>query len=128
LGALSDRCQSRFGRRRPFIFFLGIGAFLGITLFLNNIRIGKLFGDSSNSVKAPINAIILVAIGVTLLDFCADSSDSPLRALILDVCNQDDQDTGFNIHAILGGLGSAFGYVLSAIDWEKTFFKFIGKY
>ncbi len=76
----------------------------------------------------PINAIVLVAIGVTLLDFCADSSDSPLRALILDICNQEDQNTAFNIHAICGGLGSATGFIISAIDWEKTFFMFIGIY
>ena len=31
-----------------------------------------------------------------------------------------------NVHAFLGGLGSAFGYVLSAIKWENTIFKFIG--
>ena len=51
---------------------------------------------------------------------------SPLRAFLLDVCNTEDQDTGLNIHAFLGGLGSAFGYVISAIKWEKTILKFIG--
>ena len=71
-------------------------------------------------------AIILVGVGVTFLDFSADSSDSPLRAFLLDVCNTDDQDTGLNVHAFLGGLGSATGYILSAIKWEQTFFKFIG--
>ncbi len=51
---------------------------------------------------------------------------SPLRALILDVCNQEDQNTGFNLHAISGGLGSATGFIISAINWENTFLKFIG--
>ena len=46
--------------------------------------------------------MIFVGIGVTLLDFSADSCDSPLRAFLLDVCNPDDQDTGLNIHAFLG--------------------------
>ena len=64
--------------------------------------------------------------GVTFLDFCADSSDSPLRAFLLDVCNADDQDTGLNMHAMLGGLGSALGYVLAAINWKDTFFNKIG--
>jgi hypothetical protein len=89
-----------------------------------------------------------VGLGVTFLDFCADSSkiflsksnwkktnffllyfkgDSPLRAFLLDVCNVDDQDTGLNIHAMLGGLGSALGFILAAIDWKKTFFHYIGK-
>lgn len=72
-------------------------------------------------------SIILTGIGVTFLDFSADSSDSPLRALLLDVCNSEDQETGLNLHAFLGGAGSAFGYVLAAIDWNGTFFSFIGE-
>jgi hypothetical protein len=70
----------------------------------------------------------LTGLGVTFLDFSADSSDSPLRAFLLDVCNPEDQDTGLNIHAILGGLGAATGYVLGAMDWTSTFFNFIGNY
>lgn len=44
LGSLSDRCNSRFGRRRPFIVLMSIGVFLGknclFTLYylLNNIK------------------------------------------------------------------------------------------
>ena len=54
-------------------------------------------------LKKPFIAICLVGIGVTLLDFSADSCDSPLRAYLLDVCCTEDQDTGLNIHAFLGG-------------------------
>lgn len=64
---------------------------------------------------------------MTFLDFSADSSDSPLRALLLDVCNTEDQDTGLNIHAFLGGTGGAIGYILAGVDWTNTFFSFIGK-
>ena len=52
--------------------------------------------------------------------------DSPLRAFLLDVCNVDDQDTGLNIHAMLGGLGSGLGFILAAINWKKTFLYRIG--
>jgi solute carrier family 45, member 1/2/4 len=58
-------------------------------------------------------------LGVTLLDFAADSSDSPLRAFLLDSCNSRDQETGLNIHAFLGGTGSALGYILGGIDFTK---------
>lgn len=74
----------------------------------------------------PKIAILLVGLGVTFLDFSADSSDSPLRAFLLDVCNPEDQDTGLNIHAFLGGAGGAVGYILGAIDWTNTFLNFIG--
>jgi solute carrier family 45 protein 1/2/4 len=65
--------------------------------------------------------IIFVGIGVTLLDFSADSCDSPLRAYILDVCNLRDQATCLNIHAFLGGVGASLGYILASIEWEDTF-------
>lgn len=48
LGVMSDRCQSRFGRRRPFIAILGIGAYLGIGLILNSFKLGVLMGDKPN--------------------------------------------------------------------------------
>lgn len=70
----------------------------------------------------PVYGIILTTLGVTLLDFSADSCDSPLRAYILDVCNSRDKDTAFNIHAFLGGMGAALGYILTSIEWNKTFF------
>ncbi len=124
LGLMSDRCQSRFGRRRPFIIVLAVGSFLGISLILNGFLIGQKLGDEKSDV--PKIAIFLTGLGVTLLDFSADSSDTPLRAYVMDVCNTHDQDTGFNLHAFLGGMGSALGFIISAIDWDKTFFGFIG--
>jgi solute carrier family 45 protein 1/2/4 len=97
---------------------------MGISFILNANILGDFLGDKNR--EAPLAAITLVGLGVTLLDFSADSADSPLRALLLDVCNTEDQDTGFNIHSFLGGTGSAFGYVLAAINWNTTFFNFIG--
>ena len=86
----------------------------------------------------------MVGIGVTLLDFSADSCDSPLRAYLLDVCSTKDQETGLNIHAFLGGkksyliytskskilfiffiegIGASLGYVLAAlIHNEQTLY------
>jgi solute carrier family 45 protein 1/2/4 len=43
LGVLSDRCESRFGRRRPFILALSISSYIGITFILNGYTIGQWF-------------------------------------------------------------------------------------
>lgn len=50
LGEMSDRCESHYGRRRPFIFVLALSSFVGIALILNGRYIGERMGDSINSV------------------------------------------------------------------------------
>ncbi|CAL8339954.1 unnamed protein product [Merluccius merluccius] len=119
LGAWSDRCTSRFGRRRPFIFALAIGALLGLTLVLNGRDIGSSLADTASNHKW---GIILTVCGVVLMDFSADSADNPSHAYMMDVCSPEDQDRGLNIHALLAGLGGGFGYIVGGINWDQTEF------
>ncbi|KAL8198514.1 UNVERIFIED_CONTAM: hypothetical protein K2H54_014581 [Gekko kuhli] len=119
LGAWSDRCTSPFGRRRPFILVLAIGALLGLSLMLNGRDIGTALTDTVNNHKW---GIALTICGVILMDFCADSADNPSHAYMMDVCSPSDQDRGLNIHALLAGLGGGFGYVVGGINWDKTSF------
>ncbi|KFP85257.1 Proton-associated sugar transporter A, partial [Acanthisitta chloris] len=119
LGAWSDRCTSRFGRRRPFILVLAVGALLGLSLMLNGRDIGNALYDTENNHKW---GIILTVCGVVLMDFSADSADNPSHAYMMDVCSPADQDRGLNIHALLAGLGGGFGYVVGGIHWDKTSF------
>ncbi|CAL1608310.1 unnamed protein product [Knipowitschia caucasica] len=119
IGAWSDRCTSRFGRRRPFIFALAIGALVGLTLVLNGRDIGALVADTALDHKW---GIILTICGVVLMDFSADSADNPSHAYMMDVCSPEDQDRGLNIHALLAGLGGGFGYIVGGINWDQTQF------
>ncbi|XP_045931638.1 proton-associated sugar transporter A isoform X3 [Micropterus dolomieu] len=119
IGAWSDRCTSRFGRRRPFIFALAIGALLGLSLVLNGRDIGGALADTATNHKW---GIILTVCGVVLMDFSADSADNPSHAYMMDVCSPEDQDRGLNIHALLAGLGGGFGYIVGGINWDQTQF------
>ncbi|XP_077060256.1 proton-associated sugar transporter A isoform X1 [Siphateles boraxobius] len=119
LGGWSDRCTSRFGRRRPFIFALAIGALLGLTLVLNGRDIGSAVADTALDHKW---GIVLTVCGVVLMDFSADSADNPSHAYMMDVCSPEDQDRGLNIHALLAGLGGGFGYIVGGINWGNTEF------
>ncbi|KAM9800119.1 proton-associated sugar transporter A [Syngnathus typhle] len=119
IGAWSDRCTSRFGRRRPFIFALAIGALFGLTLVLNGRDIGVALADTASNHKW---GIILTVCGVVLMDFSADSADNPSHAYMMDVCSPEDQDRGLNIHALLAGLGGGFGYIVGGINWDQTNF------
>ncbi|XP_029007078.1 proton-associated sugar transporter A isoform X1 [Betta splendens] len=119
IGAWSDRCTSRFGRRRPFIFALAIGALIGLTLVLNGRDIGGVLADTTSNHKW---GIVLTVCGVVLMDFSADSADNPSHAYMMDVCSPEDQDRGLNIHALLAGLGGGFGYIVGGINWDQTQF------
>ncbi|XP_051966894.1 proton-associated sugar transporter A-like isoform X1 [Xyrauchen texanus] len=119
LGAWSDRCTSHFGRRRPFIFALAIGALLGLTLVLNGRDIGSAVADTTVNHKW---GIVLTVCGVVLMDFSADSADNPSHAYMMDVCSPEDQDRGLNLHALLAGLGGGFGYIVGGINWDQTEF------
>lgn len=53
--------------------------------------------------RQPIG-IILSVLGVVVLDFCADASEGPIRAYLLDVADTDEQDMALNIHAGSAGI------------------------
>lgn len=42
-------------------------------------------------------------LGVVVLDFCADASEGPIRAYLLDVADTEEQDMALNIHAFSAG-------------------------
>ncbi|KAG7458246.1 hypothetical protein MATL_G00236170 [Megalops atlanticus] len=118
IGSASDRCTLRWGRRRPFILALCVGVLLGVALFLNGSLIGLAIGDVPNN--QPIG-IVLTVLGVVVLDFCADATEGPIRAYLLDVADTEEQDMALNIHAFSSGLGGAVGYMLGGLDWTHTF-------
>ncbi|KAM6973163.1 solute carrier family 45 member 4 [Aplochiton taeniatus] len=118
IGSASDRCTLRWGRRRPFILALCVGVLLGVALFLNGSLIGLALGDVPSS--QPIG-IVLTVLGVVVLDFCADATEGPIRAYLLDVADTEEQDMALNIHAFSSGLGGAVGYALGGLDWTHTF-------
>ncbi|XP_069032831.1 solute carrier family 45 member 4-like [Embiotoca jacksoni] len=118
IGSASDRCTLRWGRRRPFILALCIGTLIGVALFLNGSLIGLSLGDEQG--KQPIG-IVLTVLGVVVLDFCADATEGPIRAYLLDVADTEEQDMALNIHAASAGLGGAVGYALGGLDWTHTF-------
>ncbi|CAN9503903.1 unnamed protein product [Ophioblennius macclurei] len=120
IGSASDRCTLRWGRRRPFILALCIGTLIGVALFLNGSLIGLSLGDEPG--RQPLG-IVLTVLGVVVLDFCADATEGPIRAYLLDVADTEEQDMALNIHAASAGLGGAVGYALGGLDWTHTFLR-----
>uniref|UniRef100_A0A182NAG7 Major facilitator superfamily associated domain-containing protein n=1 Tax=Anopheles dirus TaxID=7168 RepID=A0A182NAG7_9DIPT len=149
LGSLSDRCRSRFGRRRPFILLLSLGVLLGLLLVPNGEDVGYAMGDynpyANASTVRPLSqraatmkaalgppdqppqqrprhpwGIFFTILGTVLLDFDADACQSPARAFLLDVTVPEDHARGLSTFTIMAGLGGFMGYSLGGIDWDNT--------
>ncbi|CAB4066598.1 SLC45A1_2_4 [Lepeophtheirus salmonis] len=61
--------------------------------------------------------IFFTVLGTVLLDFDADSCQSPARAYLLDVTVPEDHAVGLSTFTIMAGLGGSFGYAVGAINW-----------
>ncbi|CAH0702795.1 unnamed protein product [Spodoptera exigua] len=140
LGSLSDRCRSKFGRRRPFIVLMSIGVFLGLILVPNGEDIGYALGDElplnrteAPSVLGPRSSaldqehsnyhpwgVFFTVLCTVFLDFDADACQSPARAYLLDVTVPEDHAKGLSTFTVMAGLGGFMGYALGGINWDDT--------
>lgn len=104
VGSLSDRCNSGWGRRRPFILLFTLLIFTGLMLVPWGKQIG-IYLEGNESMKSTANqtaldhfsnpkmsahfhkwTAIITTIGLIFLDFSADSCQTPARAYLLDIC------------------------------------------
>ncbi|KAL4708308.1 hypothetical protein ACJJTC_007714 [Scirpophaga incertulas] len=140
LGSLSDRCKSKFGRRRPFIVLMSFGVLLGLILVPNGEAIGYALGDERPANRTIVPAVLgprstaleeehsnyhpwgvlFTVLGTVFLDFDADACQSPARAYLLDVTVPEDHAKGLSTFTIMAGLGGFLGYALGGINWDET--------
>ncbi|XP_065309409.2 solute carrier family 45 member 3-like isoform X2 [Dermacentor albipictus] len=107
VGAWSDRCRSRLGRRRPFL--LGLGLLLALAL----ASIAFIDLISATAVQGPV-----LAAATIVLDFATQALLNPSQSLLYDLVA--DVEYGFSVYSFTLSLGGLFGYLLSALDWTDT--------
>lgn len=82
IGHSSDRCTSRFGRRRPFIVAGAALIAVSVLIIGHAADIGWLLGDNSESRP---RAIVAFVVGFWLLDVANNTTQGPCRALLADL-------------------------------------------
>lgn len=116
VGAWSDGCKSRFGRRRPFIFVSGVLVCGSMLLFGYARLIGQQFGDGIGVHDSKPVAVSLAILGFWIMDFSVNALQGPMRALASDMFVADQQSMAGGIFALQNGLGGVISYGLGALD------------
>ena len=118
MGTLSDQCQSRYGRRKPFILALCAGIAVSLVILPFSTNIGS-FIDGVFSTKA--SGILVLAFSVVLLDFCTQVAYTPVESLLSDPCDNEEQhNRSFSVFTFMLSVGACLGYWVSAVDWSNT--------
>ncbi|GAB0087876.1 proton-associated sugar transporter A-like [Sergentomyia squamirostris] len=122
IGPLTDQCRLLLGRRRPLIIALSVFLIIGLLLVPHGSEIGLWLERQisvSNGRQFSNWAIVFTVIGTVILDFSADNCQTPARAYLLDMCQSSDHTKALSIFSIMCGVGSFFGYAMSAYNWEN---------
>lgn len=81
-GHMSDRCSSKYGRRRPFIVAGGSAIIVSVLIIAHSADIGWLCGDRGGTKT---RAVVAFVIGFWLLDVANNMTQGPCRALLADL-------------------------------------------
>ncbi|XWS23332.1 hypothetical protein CRYUN_Cryun28dG0003500 [Craigia yunnanensis] len=125
VGYHSDRCTSRFGRRRPFI---AAGAALvatAVVLIGFAADLGYLFGDSMANDTKP-RAIVVFVIGFWILDVANNMLQGPCRALLADLSgnNQKKTRTANALFSFFMAVGNVLGFAAGSYTHLHNIFPF----
>lgn len=126
VGVWSDKCHSKYGRRRPFILAGSLMICLAVTIIGFSADIGYLIGDTHEHCKIyqgtrPWAAVVFV-IGFWMLDLANNTVQGPARALLADLSGPDQRDSANAIFCSWIAVGNILGFSAGASgEWHRWF-------
>ncbi|XP_054782275.1 sucrose transport protein-like isoform X2 [Prosopis cineraria] len=110
-GYHSDRCTSRFGRRRPFIAVGVLAVVIAVLLIGFAADLGHWFGDSLDEKTRPRSVVVFV-VGFWILDVANNMILGPSRALLADLSSGDHRKTrtANSFFSFFMAVGNVLGY------------------
>lgn len=109
IGALADRCTSRFGRRRPFMVGGSVVTSFCLILLGWTKEIVGLVTDNSSFI------IITAVLAIYALDFAINVVQACCRSIIVDVLPTSQQQTGSAWAARLAAAGHVIGFLIGTL-------------
>ncbi|XP_027190911.1 sucrose transport protein SUC4-like isoform X2 [Cicer arietinum] len=121
VGHLSDRCTSRFGRRRPFILAGAVSIIISVLIIGHAADLGWKFGDTKKHRHAAVGFFVF---GFWILDVANNVTQGPCRALLGDLTGKDHRRTRVaNAYfSLFMAIGNILGYATGSYSgWYKVF-------
>ncbi|KAL0801587.1 hypothetical protein Bca101_056763 [Brassica carinata] len=125
VGFHSDRCTSRFGRRRPFIASGAVLVAIAVFLIGYAADIGYKMGDKLE--KTPrVRAIVIFAVGFWILDVANNTLQGPCRAFLADLAAGDAKRTRLAnaFFSFFMAVGNVLGYAAGSYTNLHKMFPF----
>ncbi|KAK4543151.1 hypothetical protein LTR36_005929 [Oleoguttula mirabilis] len=123
VGIKSDRCRSRFGKRRPFMVGGAIATIISLIALAWTREIvsgiGRIFGATSDSHGVVITSIVFAVLMIYVLDFSINVIQAGIRAFIVDNAPTHQQDSANAWASRMSGVGNIIGYMFGYIDLPR---------
>ncbi|XP_073471892.1 solute carrier family 45 member 3 [Aquarana catesbeiana] len=116
IGSASDRWNSKYGRRRPFIWLLCFGVMLSLIIIPYSSHLASLTGRHHAGME-----VAFLVFGIVLLDSCGQLCFTPLEALLSDLFPEGEAcRKAFSVYALTVGVGACIGYLIPSVDWRGS--------
>ncbi|KAF2095058.1 hypothetical protein NA57DRAFT_79547 [Rhizodiscina lignyota] len=125
VGIRSDRCRSRWGKRRPFIVGGSISTVVSLmVLAWTRELVGgflSLFGADPASKGVKTCIMLFAVVFVYVLDFAINVLQAAIRAFIVDCAPTHQQSTANAWASRIQGVGNITGYIFGFLNLPKIF-------
>ncbi|XP_043810276.1 sucrose transport protein SUC2 [Manihot esculenta] len=125
VGYHSDRCTSRFGRRRPFIAAGSVAVAVAVFLIGYAADLGHLSGDPLSKSPKP-RAIAVFVVGFWILDVANNMLQGPCRALLADLSGANQKKTRIAnaLYSFFMAVGNVLGFAAGSYTHLYKIFPF----
>ncbi|KAI3516414.1 hypothetical protein L1887_15329 [Cichorium endivia] len=126
VGIWSDRCSSKYGRRRPFILVGSLMISIAVITIGFSADIGYLIGDTKEHCSVykgtRTRAAFVFIIGFWMLDLANNTVQGPARALLADLAGPDQRNSANAIFCSWMAIGNILGFLSgSSGNWHRWF-------
>lgn len=124
VGIKSDRCRSRFGKRRPFMIGGACATIISLmALAWTREIVGGLgwhiFGIPATAQSTVTTSIVFAVLMVYVLDFSINVIQAAIRAFIVDNAPTHQQDSANAWASRMSGVGNIIGYLFGYVNLPK---------